>query len=167
MKRLNQWFDRASARPQRAVFLEDALLTNNFSSYAFYRLRFFLGTSLTETGLHIIEFTILSFIFSTDLLVAALVLRTIGALIVASWWGALEPMRSQLRQFKREGRMHQVDDIITQWYILASLFSVGIISLAIVWTVFDVLRPSHTFSVFHLFLLGVSLQVSLSILART
>ncbi len=106
MRSLKRWFQRERVRQQRAVYLEDALLSGRFAAYAVFRLRYFLGRSLVEATLHIIEFAFLAFIFSHRTLVAALLVRTAAGFLNSCWWGALESMRAELRGLHREGRKH-------------------------------------------------------------
>ena len=167
MLSLERWFELASARGKQAVYLEDALLSDRFPAYAVYRLRFFMGTSLITAILHVIEFTILAFIFSGQTLVFALAISTASSLVSVWWWGALESMRGQIRSMRREGKTYLIGKNVSPWLYLAILCSVSILTLTIGWVLLDTLRPTQRFELIHLFVFARGLQLSLNVLLRT
>lgn len=167
MRPLNRWFGRQQARAQRAVYLEDALLGGRSAAYAYYRLRYFLGRVVVAAGLHILEFAILSFIFSERALVSALLVRTAGGFLHAWWWGALEVMRSEVRSLYREKKKRLIAQRVVPWFRLALFCSTSILALTVGWIVLDVRRPSGEFNVLHVYVFATGLRLSLGILART
>lgn len=167
MRELRNWFERAALRENHAVFLEDALFSRRFFAYGYYRFRFFLGRTAVESAIHIVEFVILSFIFSGGALVLALAARVVGSLLGAWWWGALECMRGQFRSLHREGRTHLISRRLPQWIRLAGLFAACAMAATIAWVVFDISRPTGRFEILHVFVLATGLRLSLSLLTRT
>lgn len=167
MKQIENWYARAAAKLNRAKYLEDAILDNRYFAYSAYRLRFFFGISLVEAAIHIIEFTILSFIFSQQTLILALILRSFSGLIIAWWWGALESMRERIRDLHREGKAYRVGSIIARWMLLSRVIAAVIMIVTIAAIIFDISRPTRQFDIIHLFAFAIGLQVSLSILTRT
>lgn len=167
MRSLNRWFGWQQARAQRAVYLEDALLGGRSAAYAYYRLRFFLGRVIVAAGLHVVEFAILSFIFSDRALVSALLVRTAGGLLHAWWWGALEVMRSEVRSLYRERKKRLIAQRVPPWFRLSLFCSTSVLVLTVGWIVLDVRRPSGEFDVFHMYVFATGFRLSLGILART
>ena len=167
MQQIENWYARAAAKLKCARYLEDAILGDRFLSYGVYRLRFFFGISLVEALIHIIEFTILSYIFSHQTLIVALILRSSSGLLIACWWGALEGMRERIRDLHREGKSHRIGPLIDRWMLLSRLVAALIITGTVAAIAFDISRPTRQFDAIHLFAFAIGLQVTLSIVTRT
>jgi hypothetical protein len=167
MQLISQWFSQAIDRLERVRFIEEALLTRRYARYAVFRLRYFFGIALAEAAVHIIEFTILAFIFTRQTLVLAILARAVGILASAWWWGALESMRGEIRALRRAGKSHLIDAVASKWLCLALLVAVVLFLAVFGWIVLDISRPTGRFTVFHLLLLAIGVQLALSILSRT
>ena len=167
MKKLNQWIEKQRNREKRTIFLEDALLSNRFSSYTIYRMRFFMVRHLLEAILHGIEFTFLTSIFSIDLLISLLVLKLVHNVITSFWWGALEDMRNEIRYLSREGRPHLIPEEISRWLSNAILLAPIPLIICVVWIIHDLNNDIHTFGVLHLYIFSIALRLSLNFIVRT
>lgn len=167
MSAFDRWLKREIAREGRAVYLEDALLSGRFAAYAVYRLRYFLGRSLVEVFIHIIEFTFLAFIFTQQALVSALLIRATGSFLNAWWWGALERMRDQVRELHREGKTKWLPEVFRRWFRAALVGAAGLMGLTLLWVFLASTRAGGSFEVFHLYVLAVAFRLALGILART
>jgi len=167
MPALDRWFTEEKAREQRAVYLEDALLSGRFAAYARYRLRYFLGRCAVDAILHLLEFVFLAFIFQQHKLVSALSVRVASHFLSAWWWGALESLRGQVRELHRDGKTHLLAKILSGWLSFALLCSGGSLALTVGWVVLDSMRVSRSFDVFHCYVLAVGFRFSLGLFCQT
>ena len=167
MQALTNWFHRQARKEERAVFLEDALLSGRFPAYAFYRMRFFIGRSLLAAGLHVIEILLLTAAFPPLLVTAALVVRTSTSLAIAGWWGALETMREQIRDLRRGKKSPALSRVVAQWLGGALLAAVLVLLLAAAWVVVEVGIGGHAFGLFHFYVVANSVRLALSLFIRT
>jgi multidrug efflux pump subunit AcrA (membrane-fusion protein) len=167
MPALDHWFTKEIAREERAVYLEDALLSGRFAGYARYRLRYFLGRCAVDAILHVLEFVFLAVIFQQHKLVSALLVGVLSHFLSAWWWGALESLRGQIREIHRDGKTHLVGKILSGWLRFALLCATGTLAITFGWVVLDSMRVSRTFDVFHCYVLAVGLRFSLSLFCQT
>lgn len=143
------------------------MLGGRFFAYAWFRLRFFVGSSLLRVCLHLIEFTILALIFSQDSLLSVLLIRTLGRLLAAWWWGALEHMRSQLRDLYRQSKSYLIPNQLPPWLSIATACAILVMILTVGWILLDINRPIREFEVFHLFVFATGLRLSLALITQT
>ncbi|MDF1759200.1 MAG: hypothetical protein P1U40_01545 [Coxiellaceae bacterium] len=164
MLTLNQWLKRQRGVQGRLVTIQQAIFGNKLNAYMYFRLRFFTFSTLIVTSVHLIEFYLLTVIFSFSHIISILILRSISMVINGSWWGTLELLRSEVRSNHRAGQRQYINGIISSWLTLATLLAV--ITLAIFLTVICI-RMQHpaTNSSEHLFLLYVAI-VGISIAAQ-
>ena len=108
MHDLTTWFQHQSQREKRVAFLEDALLSNRFVSYAFYRLRYFFLRFVIESVTHAIRVLLLFHVFLTNKLIFILLLHAGASLLGSFWWGLLEVMRERIRRLRRSGKSHLI-----------------------------------------------------------
>jgi multidrug resistance efflux pump len=167
MRPLERWFRRERTRLDRAVFLEDALLGGRAAAYCLYRLRYFLGRSLVSAAIHLVEFAFLSFIFSGQALAVALVVRALAGFISSWWWGAMEPLRTEVRGLYRERRRHLIPARLPGWLRSSGRCAVLLLAVAAGAAGMDLLRPGRSFDPLHLYVLATGLRLALSLPAWT
>jgi hypothetical protein len=137
--------------------LEDALLSARGERYAFYRLRYVFLRAILRTGMRLFEVALFASSLPFEMLGVVLVLRSGLMLTEGLWWGALEPLRSDIRQLFATGRTGQASLRIRQWLLLAG--ALGVLGLAAsglwVW-----LGPSpyRSFSVIDVYILGCAVR---------
>jgi hypothetical protein len=167
MTGLDRWMRRQAEREGRAVYLEEVLLSGRFSTYAFYRLRFFLLRYVAESVLHGAKFAIL-FIAFEGWLFAAVVLAGAGAGLISSfWWGALEVMRARVRHLARSGRQRRIPEEIGSFFWLAGFLAAASLLGAAAWIAFSLLWQEQTLRVFHLYVGAVALRLALDLCTLT
>ncbi len=159
MLRLKKWLAKQRQNQEKVVYLEEALLTSRFTKYAFFRLKYFLLNSACRTALHVIEFVFLYFMFSEELFITALVVKSAAVFIKSFWWGALEVMRSRTREFLHSMRRRRIGRELSRWIgVSIGLSAMGAIAL-VAGTVAFLLVRSDPLTPFHLYFFAVALSV--------
>lgn len=133
MNDIERWLRRQAAKEKRGVLLEEGLLGDRLWKYAQHRLRYFFVTYAVETAVH--TFTV--FFLLRELrwgnFLPILVAHTVGSLGSSLWWGALEALRTQVRDLHRSGRPQRIAQVIGAWLTLSLLLSGAIAALAVAW----------------------------------
>ncbi|MDF1796184.1 MAG: hypothetical protein P1U63_06585 [Coxiellaceae bacterium] len=163
MLTLNQWLNRQRGVQGRLVTIQQALLGNKLNAYMLFRLRFFTFSTLIVTSVHLIEFYLLTIIFSFSHIISILILRSISMVINGSWWGTLELLRSDVRSNQRAGNRQAINGIISSWLTLATLLSVITMALFISYILAHIKQIANNNE--YLFLLYVAI-VGISIAAQ-
>jgi hypothetical protein len=132
---LSAWVDRQARSEEGVVRLEDALLTNSFGRYFFYRLRFLLARTAISTAFHALKIVLLLGAFPRSEFLAIVIAQSAVALVGDFWWGALEQLRSDVRLLQRRGRRDLVPREIARWLSLAVRLAVIPIVVAAVYVV--------------------------------
>jgi hypothetical protein len=167
MNDIDAWIQNQADRQKRIVFLEDALLSNRFAAYAWYRLRFFVLRLGTESTIHLVRFLLLSHFFSTREFVAILLLYAGAGLANSFWWGSLESMRGRVRDLRRSGRPHLIPQEIGRWLSLAVQLSLALMgAAAVVWIGWYVLDPGAAAGAVGVYSIAVVARLSLDLIAR-
>lgn len=130
MKQLTHWFEAQRKAQDRLTTIQQALLGNGLSNYIKYRLRFFSMNTLIITAVHLIEFYIITLVFSFSHIVSILVLRSISMAIHGFWWGSLELLRSEVRTAQRNGDRRMTAHIISEW--LTASFALSCIAIILI-----------------------------------
>ncbi|MEO6350271.1 MAG: hypothetical protein ABIP53_06435 [Candidatus Limnocylindrales bacterium] len=127
MNQLNDWIARQASRERSLVRLEDALLANRFGRYFFHRLRFLFARSAISTVIHAAKVVLLLGSFPRSEFLVIVVMQGSVALAGDFWWGALEYLRSQIRDLQRRGARHVIPREIARWLTLGLRVAVGVI----------------------------------------
>lgn len=157
MSRVANWLSAESTRLATLPRLEDALLGVQTWRYALYRLRYVFARALLRTVLRMIELALFASVVPFEMLRSVLIARSCMLVSEGLWWGALEPLRDDIRQLNADGRTGQASLRIRQWLVLA----VGLGALALAATALWVwLGPStyRSFNVIDVYLLGCALR---------
>ncbi|HLE47189.1 MAG TPA: hypothetical protein VI818_02745 [Candidatus Thermoplasmatota archaeon] len=165
MANLDNWV-RSQVKLQSRIFtLEDALLSNRFWAYAWYRLRYFFPRFGAESALHLVRVSLLYTIFSANEFVGLLLLHTVIGLAKSFWWGALEVMRERVRSLSRDGNGEQVPREIGRWLGSALQVSLIVYLGGAAWTVLAV-EMRGEFGVLDLYVLSIILGLSVELVTR-
>jgi len=167
MTPVGRWLRRQALREQRAVYLEDALLTGRFGPYAAYRLRYFVLRYLTESLLHGVRFVVLWVAFEDRLFVAVVVVNAVASLISSFWWGSLEVMRARVRRLFQSDRARGIPEEIGGWLVLAGLASGTVVAASFVGLAVAVGAGGQGVGVFECYVAAVGLRLGLDLGART
>src|SRR3954466_7957937 len=97
MSDLSAWVSKQARSERGVVRLEDALLTNSFERYFFYRLRFLLARTAISTAVHALKIVLLLGAFPRSEFLTIVIAQATVALVGDFWWGALERLRSDVR----------------------------------------------------------------------
>lgn len=157
MSLVANWLAAESSRLANLPRLEDALLGESPSRYAVYRLRYVFVRALLRTILRMVELALFASAVPFDLLGGVLVVRSCMLVSEGFWWGALEPLRNDVRQLCADGRTGQASLRIRQWLVLVlGLGGLGIAATSVwVWLGGD---AHHRFNVIDAYLLGSALR---------
>jgi hypothetical protein len=113
--RLERWL-RAEARRERSrASLEDVVVFGRFDRYVWQRSRRFAVTRLVQELLHAGELYLMFLFASQDAFVAAAAVAFVMRAGGSAWWGALELLRSGVRERCRDGRYLAAGPFIHQW----------------------------------------------------
>ena len=139
---LARWFDRQAAREQRAVLLEDALLGGRFLAYVRYRLRWWLARYALASVVQVVQVLVLHRLFAHESFLVLIGLLAGAGLAISAWWGALEVLRTRVRDLYRTGAPHHVPAEIGWW--LSGAIRIGLVLgiVAIAFLVFRALTSS-------------------------
>lgn len=168
MQHINKWLSNKRKSQENFISIQEALLGNSISAYAMYRLRFFSWNMLIVLAIHLVEFTLLSFIFSRYSFISLVFLRAICLLVTGGWWGALEILRTRVRHFHRRRRKDLIRREISCWLTLTALMSLAIFSYAIISFFIALFATSTvTLDLFQAYQLAILMQVACQLLVRT
>lgn len=124
----DRWLARHAARDARRVTLEEALLAGRTGRYAWYRLRRFGASYLVDcTAQALLAVVAVAALPSADLLIVV----TAGAVATVAthlWWGALEALRSRVRDLHRAARPHHVAPAIAGWLTAGALLGALVVA---------------------------------------
>ncbi len=120
---LRRWFKEQSARRQRVVRIEDALIGDRFFAYVRYRLRFFAVRYAADSFVHAVRFLFLYAIFRQGQFYAVVAAYAAAAAIESFWWGALEVMRARVRELFHSGNPTRVPREIGRWLSLSAVLA--------------------------------------------
>ncbi len=160
MLTLNQWLNRQRGVQGRLVTIQQALFGNKLTAYMLFRLRFFTFSTLITAAVHLIEFYLLTVIFSFSHIISILTLRSISMVINGGWWGALELLRSHVRSAQRAGHRESIGSIISAWLMLAATLAIVTIALfasVIVYHYKPTLTDNETLFLFYVAIVGISI----------
>lgn len=157
MSRVANWLTAESKRLANLPRLEDALLGVQTWRYALYRLRYVFARGLLRTVLRMTELALLAVAVPFEMLGSVLIARSCMLVSEGLWWGALEPLRDEIRELNAEGRTGQASQRIRQWLVLGvGLGTLGFAATAL-WVWFG---PStfRSFNVIDVYLLACALR---------
>lgn len=133
MTEISRWLAAAADRERKVVRLEDALLTDRYWRYFWFRLRYFLVRTLVAVVVHAIRIALLYAAFPREQFALIILLGAAMALINDAWWGALEQLREGVRQLRHDGQAHRIPARIGMWLRLALLLARLCAVAAVVW----------------------------------
>ena len=133
MTEISRWLAAAADRERNVVRLEDALLTDRYWRYFWFRLRYFAIRTLVAVVVHAIRIALLYAAFPRDQFVVIILLGAAMALINDAWWGALEQLREGVRRLTRDGQVHRIPARIGMWLRLAMRIALVCAVAAVVW----------------------------------
>ncbi|MBW2421811.1 MAG: hypothetical protein JRH19_24955 [Deltaproteobacteria bacterium] len=166
MKELGEWFEKQNRRQERAVFLEDALLSDRYWAYGWYRMRFFLLRYVGDAVLHAIAVLLLYNLFPERAFVELVVVQATAGLLGSFWWGALEVMRGRIRELLRMGRPHLVPDEVGAWLTLTFGLAALTLGLTGAWLVWHVGIAGRAFGASQLYVLVVAFGLVTTLVVR-
>lgn len=166
MSEVRAWLRDEAARVANLPCLEDALVGYRAWRYAVYRLRYVFVQSLLRTLFRIAELALFATAMPFDALGPVLLLRSVMLVGESAWWGALEPLRYEVRRLLRDGQTGQASLRVRQWLLLAS--AVGAMGPlgAVCWVWFG---PSlyRSFSIVDAFVLGCGVRWAIDVWSTT
>jgi hypothetical protein len=164
MNELTAWADRTARRERAVVRLEDALLAGRFARYFLHRMRFFIARTAISTVIHAIKIVLLLGAFPRSQFLAIIILQGAAGLTGDFWWGALEVLRTRVRDLQARGARHVVPREIARWLSLSARLSlVGLIVAG----VYALDRVASGFQAVDLYIVALVIGVSLDVTART
>jgi hypothetical protein len=128
---LDRWLRRQAAREQRVVLLEEGLLGNRLWRYSWYRLRYFFVRYAFESATHAVTVIFLFRGVAWGNFLLIVVATSLTGLASSFWWGALEALRSRVRDLHRSGKPHLIPRVIGGWLAFACVLSALVLAIAI------------------------------------
>jgi hypothetical protein len=166
VEELASWFERQRGRERRAVFLEDALLSDRCWAYGWYRLRYFLLRYGVAAILHTVAVLLLFAIFPRRAFFGIVLLQAATGLATSFWWGALEVMRGRVRDLLRSQRPHLVEEEIGRWLLLALSLAVATLAASAGWCAWRLLAAREPLEAPHLYALALVVGLALTLVTR-
>jgi hypothetical protein len=163
---LTSWLSRQSARDQRVVYLEDALLSDRFLAYAFYRLRFFFIRYGAASAVHAVSFVLLYHILPLGQFYTIILVQAAAHMVSAFWWGCLELMRGEIRRLYRSGTVYRIPEEVGRWLSLSLQLSLLMTAATAGWIVWRVAFSASSFSAADLFVACIGLRVAADLGSR-
>lgn len=161
---LQRWFDRQTARQDRMVLLEQAVIGNRWWAYAWYRLRFFLANYVVEAASHAVVAVSVLTTLGWDNVVLVVVGHSAATLVSHLWWGALESLRTRVRELHRAAKPHRIAPVIARWLTLSLLLGAVVLGIGLAWTGWHLVAA--TLGVAEAFLASQLLRIALDLPAR-
>ena len=161
MELIDKWFQNSKKKLSGSVFLEEAILDNNIVSYGYYRLRYFIGRLLVLGLIHIVEFLFLINIFEFTVFIYLLALKFIALAIGSFIWGALETLRSEVRDLNNQKKNFLVPQRLSIWFLFGSIWFFFTLFAGITYLFIDLLILEKNFSLIHLYLISIIINLSL------
>lgn len=135
------WFAGEAARARGRVTLEDALLGDRFGAYFRHRLRFFLIRYLVASVLAVIKILVLHRLLGAAGFLHVLPFLVLAGLAAGAWWGALEVLRTSVRDLHRWERPAVVAREIASWVVAALVLGLALAAATLVAVVARLLGP--------------------------
>ena len=166
MKPIELWLARRRKQLQQIPTLDAALLGEGSSRYAWYRLRYVLLRAVLRTLFRLAEVAVFASVFSIGLLGHLLVFRSLTLLTAALWWGALETLRTQVRELGDGGRWPEASRRIEQWLAASTMLALASLGGTLAWILWAP-SPFEAFSVVDVYVLGCGIRLAADVIART
>lgn len=99
---LRRWLQRTQDSKAEKVTFSEALLGHKILFYVIYKLRNFTVYSLLLMSMHLLEFYLLTRVFSYTRLESPILIRVLSFAISSGWWGGLEVLRDKTRAVENE-----------------------------------------------------------------
>lgn len=103
-----------------------------FPRYLLHRLRFFLPTVYARSIVHLAEIATFYFFLPAHELPLLMIAILLHFGLEGFWWGALEPMRIRVRQFRADGNQRAANKIGTYWLRLSVVVAAATLALSLV-----------------------------------
>ena len=165
-KSLAEWFERQRKKHLELALVDDVFVLKSPNQYLWYRLRYFSLKTLLNSATHIIEYFFMIRIFPRAVVFDLFIVRTFLSLTSNFWWGALEPMREQVRRFSHAKKQDLASASISLWVMRAAGVGAMVLiggSLLVYWSA----RHYHVFAISHLYVLGLFVQFAVFLCIRT
>ena len=166
MNKLVKCLNKYRKRQATFVSLQEALVSNRIANYGFFRFRFAALSTLLSLGAHILEFLILSSVFSFGDFSALFLLRTIAIFCRSSWWGMLEVLRARIRVLYADRELLEIRQAIVHWMLLAGSISLLICIIAM-GLYFFIPKVSMASTIFKLYFLVILIEIAIQLLVST
>jgi len=140
MELIEDWFASKASRAKEIISVYEGILSKDFYIYIFFRLQYFLYSTLIKTGIRAVEFYFLFYFVISTASINIVLFRLLGLTCSGLWWGILESLRTQLRTDKRTGEREKLPITVQYWLTLsfcvaAVIFLLGFFVLLDAWTV--------------------------------
>ncbi|MEK7703683.1 MAG: hypothetical protein AAB426_01895, partial [Myxococcota bacterium] len=166
MNASSRYLQQRQTEQERRPSLAEALLAGRFLRYAFYRMRYLGIRVLLRTGVSFGELAFFFLVASPYYFGFILVARSVCGAVATLWWGALDTLRTDVRELYATHNRPAVERLVGSW--LRGAIGAGAILLLVtacaialrVW-VRDVL------SIFDAYMLVCAVRISADVVTRT
>jgi hypothetical protein len=164
MSGLDRWLAREAARERRRPVLEECLIGGRAGRYVLHRLRLVAGARLLGYAVHVVEFLFLLRVFTDEGLGLSFAARNFVLLAGASWWGALEVLRTRIRR-EDPNPADRVE--VERWLTLSLIAAVGLLAVTGVGLGAAWLRSGRPPGILELYFGITFARLSVDLVART
>jgi hypothetical protein len=167
MELIEDWFAKKADRAKEIISIYEGILSKDFYIYIFFRLQYFLYSTLIKTGIRAVEFYFLFYFVTSAASLNIVLFRMLGLILSGLWWGILESLRTQLRLDRKTGEREKLPVTVQYWLTLsfcvaAAILFLGILVFIDAWTLqkFQLSRLEYFYAGAILIQLAVSIVVS-------
>lgn len=164
--RLARLFRRARRQGARRAALPLALLSTKGMRYLLGRTLVLFARVPVRTALHVAEIIVLSEVVELELLGRLLAMRSAVAAVGAFHWGALEPLRQNVRRALGRGDGAAAAAETARYLRLSIDFCILQLAAIVVWLELGP-RPYASFSIFDVYAIGCGVRLMLDTVTRT
>lgn len=115
MKKLTSWLAHQAKRSEDFLSIADLLFLNKTTAYIYFRLRYFNWLVLIRLVFHIVIFLALHEAFPAGNLGMIVGVWALSFIINSAWWGALEVLRTRIRDYHSTKQHDALQQELNHW----------------------------------------------------
>lgn len=168
MELIDDWFATKANKAKALISVYEGILSKDFYVYIFFRLQYFLYSTLITTGIRAIEFYFLFYFVISAASINIVLFRLASLTCAGLWWGILESLRTQLRIDKKTGEREKLPFTVQYWLTLsfcvaAVIFLLSLLVFLDAWTLQTLKLSRLEF----IYAGAILMQLSVSVVAST
>lgn len=129
MRNITVWLNQQAKRSERFISIADLLFAGKSIRYIYFRLRYFNWLVLIRLAFHLVVFYVLQEALLPANFSQLGGLWALGLIIYSAWWGGLEVLRTQVRDYYSTKNTTAINQTVSNWLSLGFI-GAGICLLA-------------------------------------